>query len=285
VIQRRLLVVLALLAALVAASGSVMLVDSSEVAVVSRFGAPHRVAVSGLGLRLPWPIEADERIAVTEIRRVEVPARRMLSGDSNLLELELSVQYTVSDPVAFAIRALDPERHVAAAVMSAASSRIAGMDVDTLLTTARAAVEQGVKDDAQAEIDRLGLGVQIEAVETRQLAPPDAVVDAFNDVSSARGDKDTVVLAAESYASKRLPDVRGESAKALEEANAHASQMVAEAEGRAGRFEALRPAHARAPGATRADLVRALWAERGERVQVLVATPESRIVIEHSRGE
>jgi membrane protease subunit HflK len=256
-----------------------MFVDSSEVAVVYRFGAPNRVAVSGLGLRLPWPIETDERISVTEIRRVEVPARRMLSGDSNLLELELSVQYTVSDPVAFATRAVDPEAHVAAAVTAAAANRIAAMDVDTLLTTARAAVEQGVKDDAQAEIDRLGLGVQIEAVEARQLAPPAAVVDAFNDVSSARGDKDTMVLAAESYASKRLPDVRGESAKVLEEANAHASQLVAEAEGRAGRFTALLPGYDRAPAATRADLLRALWAERGQSVQLLVATPETRIVV------
>jgi membrane protease subunit HflK len=121
--------------------------------------------------------------------------------------------------------------------------------------------------------------VQIEAVEARQLAPPDAVVDAFNDVSSARGDKDTVVLAAESYASKRLPDVRGESAKALEEATADASRVVAEAEGRAGRFAALQPAHAKAPAATRADLLRALWAGRGDEVKVLIATPESRVVV------
>ncbi len=280
---RPILFVAVLAAAIFVATGTLMFVDSSEVAVVYRFGAPNRVAVSGLGLRLPWPIEADERIAVTEIRRVEVPARRMLSGDSNLLELALSVQYTVSDAVAFAIHAAEPEAHVAAAVTAAASNRIAAMDVDTLLTTARAAVEQGVKDDAQAEIDRLGLGVQIEAVEARQLGPPDAVVDAFNDVSSARGDKDTMVLAAESYASKRLPDVRGESAKLLEEANADASRLVAEAYGRAGRFAALLPGHARAPAATRAGLLRALWAERGEKVQVLVATPESRIVVADGR--
>jgi len=280
-VTRSPLLLVALLAiSFVVAASTVMFVDSSEVAVVYRFGAPNRVAVSGLGLRLPWPIETDERIAVTEIRRVQVPARRMLSGDSNLLELELSVQYTVSDPVAFATQALDPEAHVAAAVTAAAANRIAAMDVDTLLTTARAAVEQGVKDDAQAELDRLGHGVQIEAVETRQLGPPDAVVDAFNDVSSARGDKDTMVLAAESYASKRLPDVRGESAKALEDANADASRVVADAAGRAGRFTALLPGWDKAPKATRADLVRALWAERAETAQVLVASPETRIVLD-----
>jgi membrane protease subunit HflK len=212
-----------------------------------------------------------------------MPARRMLCGDSNLLELALSVQYTVSDPIAFAIHSAEPESHLAAAVTAAATTRIGSMDVDTLLTTARAAVEQGVKDDAQAEIDRLGLGVRIEAVEARQLAPPDAVVDAFNDVSSARGDKETVVLAAESYASKRVPDVRGESAKRLEEASAEASGRVSEAEGRAGRFIALRPAYDSSPAATRAGLLKELWAGRGKDVRVLVASPESRIVIPDGR--
>ncbi|MEO2034313.1 MAG: ComEC/Rec2 family competence protein, partial [Planctomycetaceae bacterium] len=55
-------------AAVVELPGSgVMLVDADEIAVIYRFGAISRTADAGLSLRLPAPIEHDERVRVTEV--------------------------------------------------------------------------------------------------------------------------------------------------------------------------------------------------------------------------
>jgi membrane protease subunit HflK len=152
------------------------------------------------------------------------------------------------------------------------------MDVDTLLTTARATFEQAVREDAQALLDRLGTGLRLEAVEARDLSPPGAVVDAFNDVSSARGDQETVVLAAESYASRRLPDERGQAAQLLEEAQAHANRVRVQADADADRFETFLTEHRRSPQATRLDLVSRLWQDAQD-LEVIVATPNTRVVL------
>ncbi|MFT5686845.1 MAG: membrane protease subunit HflK, partial [Myxococcota bacterium] len=234
---------------------SVMFVDANEVAVVYRLGAVSRTANAGLSLRLPAPIEHDERVQVTEVRRVEPGQRILLTGDTNLVVVDLVAQYTVSDPVAFSINLRDPEPVIADILRGETAAQVSGMEVDVLLTTGRGALQQQIKAATQARLDALGVGVALDAVELRSLEPPDAVVAAFNDVSSARGDRDTMILAAQSYASRHIPDVRGQAARLGEEARADAADVVAEARADVGRFEGLVGEWRRDPEALRLGLV------------------------------
>jgi membrane protease subunit HflK len=238
VIARALRVFAALLAVGWLASG-VMMVDAGQKALVYRFGAIQRVATAGLHPRLPWPIETDERINVTEVRRVELPRTRLLTADTNLVQLALVVQYTVGDPVAWTLSTADAQDVISGLVRAASMTSAAGMTVDVLLTTGRADLERQVLETCQAVIDARELGVRLVAVDVRELVPPDPVVDAFNDVSSARGDRETLALSAEAYASKLLPDVRGESAQAHEQARSSSAQRSAQARADVARFEQL----------------------------------------------
>lgn len=240
---------------LLSAWSSVMLVDADEVAVVYRLGAVSRTASAGLSLRLPAPIEHDERVHVTEVRRVEPGQRILLTGDTNLVVVDLVAQYTVSDPVAFSVNLIDPEAAIADALRGETAAQVSGMEVDVLLTTGRGALQQQIKSATQARLDALGVGVALDAVELRSLEPPDAVVAAFNDVSSARGDRDTMILAAQSYASRHIPDVRGQAAQLSEEARADAADVVAEARADVERFDGLVGEWRRAPEALRQVLV------------------------------
>ncbi len=218
-----------------AASG-VMFVDSDEVAVVYRLGAVDRSVASGLGLRLPWPLETDERVEVSTVRRALIDERRLLTGDTNLVDVALVAQYSVSDPVAFSVALSDPDGVVVDSVMAAVTEIVATVEVDTLLTTGRGALEQGVRAAAQARLDALHAGVALASVEVAKLAPPPAVVDAFNDVSSARGDRETLALSAEGYASEVVPEARGTAARWVEEATGSASQVTARAQSDSTRF-------------------------------------------------
>ncbi len=235
------------------ASG-VTMVDTGEKALIYRFGAITRVDGAGLHLRLPWPIESDERLNVTEVRRVELPASRLLTADTNLVQLSLVVQYTVSDPSAWVLASAEPQEVIAGLVQSEAMVGAAGMTVDTLLTTGRADLERQVIQACQQLIDDEQLGVRLVAVDVRELVPPGPVVDAFNDVSSARGDRETLALSAEAYASKLLPDVRGDGAEASEQARSGAAQRIAQAKAEVARFEQLHDAWRTDRAALRVEL-------------------------------
>ena len=250
----------------------VMVVDPAEVAVVYRFGAVDRTLGAGLGFRLPV-VESSERIRVTEVRRVELPRRRLLTADTNLVDVELIVQFSVADPVLFALVHADPEAVVAAEVDSAANAQVAEMGVDALLTTGRTELQQAVMDAAQRSLDALATGVRLVAIDVRSLAPPDAVVNAFNDVSSAKGDQETTRLAADAYASKVLPDVRGKAAQLEQEALSGAAQLDARADGDIARFQALLPAWRAERAATRTQLRGELWATIGEKATIKVVPP------------
>jgi len=251
------------------AVSSMVFVDTGDVAVVYRFGAVDRTLDAGLGLRAPWPIERHEVVDVSEVRRAEPGPRRMLTGDTNLVDVDLIIQYRVADPVAFQLGMADAEDTLAGVVFAVTKDRVATMGVDVLLTTGRTELQQGAAQSANELLTRLDTGLRVDAVEVREITPPPDVLDAFKDVSSARGDRETLALAAEAYASKRLPQVRGSAAEEMESAKAFAADRSARAAGDVSRFQEFLEAKRAAPRAVRAQL----WLETaravGERVEVM----------------
>ena len=251
------------------AFSSTVIVDTGDVAVVYRFGAVDRTLAAGLGLRAPWPIEHHEIVDVSEVRRAEPGPVRMLTGDTNLVDVDLVIQYRVSDPVTFQLGMADVEETLAGVVFAVTKDRVATMGVDVLLTTGRTELQQGAARSANVLLNRLNTGLRVDAVEVREITPPPDVLDAFKDVSSARGDRETLALAAEAYASKRLPQVRGAAAEEMEAAKTFAADRAAHAAGDVSRFQEFLQAKRAAPRAIQAQL----WLETartvGQQVDVL----------------
>ena len=266
-------------------ASSVVLVDSGDVAVVYRFGAVDRSLSAGMGFRAPWPIESHEIVDVSEVRRAEPGSVRMLTGDTNLIDVDLVIQYNVVDPVAYQLGVSDAERTLLSVVSSTTKDIVATMAVDTLLTTGRTELQRVAETRAQALLDRYKTGLRVDAVEVREITPPPAVLDAFNDVSSARGDRETLALAAEAYASTRLPEVRGQAARQTEGEKAAAAERAAQTAGDVARFESLLVAKRAAPQSTRTQL----WLETaqrvGEAVNVSPLRDKTEIHIEGARLE
>jgi len=262
------MIVLAVALLCLTGSMTFVIVGSGEVAVVYRFGSVDRTLSPGLNMRLPWPIESHEFVSVSEVRRFEPGKRRLLTGDTNLVDLDLVVHYTVMDARAYQLGLVEPELVIASLVLSAASDVVASMGVDSLLTTGRTALQQRVREKVQIALDSFDAGTHIVAVEVRELGPPAPVVDAFNDVSSARGDKETLALAAESYASRRLPEVRGQAGARVSKAKANGAGRMAQSSGDVARFEALLEEERRSSRSTRTRMWSETLSKVGETVQV-----------------
>ena len=272
-----------LLASLAYLATGLLVVETGEKAVIYRLGAVDRAQGSGLGLRAPWPLEWDQRVDVEEVRRVEPGQRRLLTGDTNLVELALAVQFSVSDPVAWLTGIEHPDAIVAAEVAGAAAEVVSGMEVDSLLTEGRVVLQRRVKESAQSLLDDLGAGVRLASIEVRNLVPPSAVVDAFNDVSSAQGDQETLALAADAYASELGPQSRGAKTALLEEARAGSTERIARSEAEISQFLALQKEARTSPEATRISLRNDLLKAIGSRVNVLAAGEGSEIRLPDSQ--
>jgi len=250
-------------------ASTIVVVDAGDVAVVYRFGEVNRTLNAGLGFRLPSPIEAHELVDVSEVRRADPKPVRMLTGDTNLIDVDLVIQYNVADPVVYQLGMVDGESTLIAGVLAITNDIVATMEVDILLTTGRRTLQRAVETRAQALLDRTHTGLRIDAVEVREISPPPAVLDAFNDVSSARGDRETLALAAEAYASKRIPEVRGQAAEQVEHAKAQAATRAAVVAGEVAHFESLVVADRLSSKSTRAQMWLDAVTAVGEVVTVL----------------
>jgi membrane protease subunit HflK len=246
------------------ASG-ISVIQPDEEAVVSRFGRAVRRVPPGIHYRLPFPVERVERLKTKEIKRMSVgfkiidqiqgraPTReetQFLTGDENIINLQMMVQYTISDPVAFLFRAAHVPQMVRRAGEAALTETVGAMGVDDLLTAKKLQVQTTVKQRMQEALDRYDAGVRILAAHLTDVSPPPEVADAFRDVASAREDRNRFVNEAHGYVSDLLPQARGEAQKAREAAQAYEADVVNKATGDAERFSKAYAEYRRARSTT-----------------------------------
>jgi len=240
--------VLFVLAALWAFTGFYQ-VNEQERGVVLRLGVYNDVVGPGLHWNPPL-IDSVEIQNVTSIRTHKTNGR-MLTKDLNLVELNLTVQYNISDIKNFALVVQNPENSLREATDSALRHVIGTTDMDAVLTDGRAAIATEAKARLQEMMDKYQTGIQITKVTIEQSRPPQEVSDAFNDVSRAKEDQDRLKQEAEAYALGIVPIARGQAQRVSESAQAYRERVVAEAEGDAARFSSLLIEYQRSPEVTR----------------------------------
>ena len=232
------------------ASSGIFTVRWDEVAIVKRFGKPVRQVSSGLHYRLPWPFESQDSVTTSEVRMERVPNSLMVTGDSNLIEIEAVAHYQVSDPFAFLYKVSDPQNLVSDAALSALRGYINRNPVDFLITEGKDLIQTEALASAQAQLDAQGTGIKLLALQVTRDTPPADVLEAFRDVASAREDRSTYINEALAYQAELLPKTRGDAQKAIEEASAYREQKIRMSSGEAARFLAKAKAYRSNPGVT-----------------------------------
>jgi membrane protease subunit HflK len=220
-------------------------VHPGHVAVVRTFGKETARTEPGLNYRFPRPFQQADVVSVEQIRRIEVGFRAgqrvqeealMLTGDENIVEAQIVVQYRVADPSKFLFRLREPEVALGAATEVALRSTVGSMSIDQVMIEERARVQDDARVFIQRLMDVYESGLVITEVKLQAADPPDAVRDAFHDVVRAREDKEKVINQAKGYQADILPKARGEAQKILREAEGYKEKRVLLAQGEASRF-------------------------------------------------
>jgi len=243
----------------------VYLVQTDRQAVVTRFGAVVEPRVyPGVHYALPWPIERVWKLKVRQLQRLVIGgeaadlvlgrtqplASQFLTGDQNIIQMRVVVQYSIGVPSDFLFRTGDPVQTTKSAVEAELARRIARTDVDAVLTAEKLAIQDAVRAAAQRRLDEYSAGVELATVNIESVTAPPEAADAFRDVASARADTARIVSEAQSYANDLLPRARGEATQLMESAEGYRTSRVNEASGDALRFEAVAAEYAKAPQVT-----------------------------------
>lgn len=230
------------------------IVDEAERGVVLRFGKVQDLTVQP-GLHWNPPIVDEVSLVnVSELNAKTYENRAMLTTDENIIDIAVTVQYLIQDPVKYVIAVQDPELSLDNASESAIRHVVGGNFMDQILTTGRDRIADDVHERLQDYMNVYNTGIFVSQVNVVDAQPPDAVRPAFDDVIRAREDEQRVQNQAQQYSNQIIPEARGEAQRRIEAANAYSAEVVAEATGDASRFNQLLTEYLKSPEVTRQRL-------------------------------
>jgi len=257
-------------------------VQPDEQGLVLRFGAYNRSAPPGLNYCLPYPFESVLLLPVTRINRVEIGFRSendedqpvprsptgmstpesdqperdlseeslMLTGDENIVDINVAVFWRISNAYAYAFNTRNPAYTVKSAAESVLRQVIGHTLIQSALTEGRAAIEEAVTTGTQKILDQYGTGVEITQVQLQKVDPPPEVIESFRDVQRANTDADRARNEAQAYANDIVPRARGDAAAVVAQAEGQKAAAIANATGEAQRFLDVYEAYAQAKDVT-----------------------------------
>ncbi len=243
-------------------------VGPDEVGVVQRFGKYDRTVQSGLNYHMPFPIETVKTPKVTEVKRIEVGFRTvgknqyrtvereslMLTGDENIVDAELIVQYKIKEPINYLFNFVGPELTMREAAEASLRTVVGRHNIDEALTSGKLMIQEETKELLQSILDKYETGAQVVAVQLQDVSPPKQVIDAFKDVASAKEDKNRMINEAEGYRNDIIPKARGEAQAMIREAEGFRESRIARAEGDVAKFKAILKEYSKAKDVTRERL-------------------------------
>lgn len=220
-------------------------VQPEEQVVILRLGriaGPPRDP--GLHWSFPEPIDERVRIPVRQTQRLGVsfwfrdpnpgePLERkiaslpglrpgvddaLLTGDGNLVHVQLTANYRISDPIRYVQNVGNPARpgeppteraHVESAVRAAAIRVFARRDVDTILRGQLADILEEVRRDAQHTLDVMGCGITLTDIVVESKSPPLQAYRAYYQVQTAESERLEQIEEARRRRSEILNEVAG----------------------------------------------------------------------------
>jgi modulator of FtsH protease HflK len=145
----------------------------------------------------------------------------------------------------------NPEGTIKAVAESAMREVIGRRAIQAVLTTEQASVANEVQEIMQQTLNGYGAGVLVTGVQLQAVVPPPQVREAFYDVNAAQQDAVRVQNEAGAYASRVVPEARGQATRLVQQAEGYREQVVAEAKGQASRFDQIYDAYSKAPDVIR----------------------------------
>jgi regulator of protease activity HflC (stomatin/prohibitin superfamily) len=172
----------------------------------------------------------------------------MITGDGNLVELQATVRYRVSDPRVYLFEVAEPDAIVRSQTEAVLREVVGGRSFVELLTTNREQFQHDVLARLRQRCPETGpgsLGIRVEGVSLHDLHPPQEVVQAYHDVTKAMEARDRIINEAGADALRKERVSEAQALQIRRQAEATRVERVRQAEGSQAAFLARHSARAR----------------------------------------
>ena len=225
-------------------------IDPAERGVVMRFGQYVSVLQPGPHIRFPRPIEQVVKVNVERIQTLTSDSA-MLTGDENIVDVEVAIQYRIKDVKNYLFAIADPDVSVRRVTESAIRDIIGGSTLSFVITEGRAEIATNAQILIQEILDNYSSGIDVTSVNMQPAKPPEQVKASFDDAIKAREDEQRKINEAEAYRNEVVERSAGEAARIRLDAEGYQKSVISQAEGEASRFSQLYTEYEKAPVVTR----------------------------------
>lgn len=283
-------------------------ISPGENAVLRLFGNAQDIPVEQQGLHWWWPGPVGKRnvVQVNETRRMQLGFRGatggqvtpvvdealMISGDLNIIDVRMVVQYNIKSLVDFLFRVDDPGDQARGVprgapdggtlkdASEAALRLVVGQrSIGEVLAEQREEVQVATRAKLQEILDSYNTGINVVSVELQNVQAPDQVRDAFDDVLRARQDKQTLINQAKAFENQILPEARGAAAQKREAAEAFKRARIERATGEAQQFSKILTEFRKSPDVTRQRLYLEAMEEILPGISKIIVSPETESIV------
>jgi len=225
-------------------------IDPAERGVVLRFGSFVSILQPGPHIRFPRPVEQVIKVNVERIATLTSESA-MLTGDENIVDVEVALQYRIKDVKDYLFAIADPDVSVRRVTESAIRDIVGGSTLSFVITEGRAEIATNAQILIQKILDHYDSGIDVTSVNMQPAKPPEQVKAAFDDAIKAREDEQRKINEAEAYRNEVVERSAGEAARIRLDAEGYQKSVISQAKGEASRFKQLYSEYEKAPEVTR----------------------------------
>lgn len=282
--EAKTILLIVLLVALVAyAFTALSQIGQEETGLVVRLGRVVKTISPGLHWKYPWPIDRVVRIPTgvshsLEVKNFNLDAEEvsneaarlrednryrglgstgisalasphLVTGNLNVVHIEVQIKYTISDPEEYYLAAGDFEDIARTNVQEIARKTVANALIRTLATKevmnvlrATPDIPQDVARLSQAQFDDLNLGITLvkdDPVQVTASRVPSELQSVFDSVTYAERLRNTLIQGAQLNRTQIINQARAESSEIVSKARTYYESTVSKARGDAERYAEL----------------------------------------------
>ena len=242
---------------------SFVLILPHETGLRFRFGVPDAHTLSpGLHTKWPWPWGEIQRVPSSRILSMNIGHEEeeetgekesilwanqhaeeefsLLMGDQvNLVAVDGTLQYQISDPREYLLSWQNPERQLEGIAYQVLSRYCARRTLRAALSENLQKLSDDVLEQVRKETVQQGLGITPISFTFSALHPPVSVARDYQSVVSAQIDQKSTTIRAQAYRIKSIPRAEIEAQESLVDAQKDAMERISNARGEAEAFRGL----------------------------------------------
>jgi len=235
-----------------------------EQGVMLIFGkARNKILQPGIHYVPPSPVGNLIRVKVNEVKRVYIgklgawdgdeirvqhpDEKEYLTGDVNIINITMIVQYKVLDPIKYLYTVNYVDHLIEYLTETELHQLVGSMTVDTVLTSGKSVIQIEIRNRLQKHMTDIKSGIMITSAQFREISPPYDVEDAFKDVWVSKQDEDKSVYKARGYENESEHQTRGETVKLIKAAETRSIETIKSAKGESEKFRMLETEYRKSP--------------------------------------